>query len=143
MKRRGTTLGAAVVALGFAMAASLGLAGAGTASATAPALKIKPFATWTVEFKHGKLGTCEQVSFNTFVNTFVSDHDGDAGTWSGGGSTINMAWTAGPDTGVTFTAHFVSTTTPVEYQGVAIVDGDSVKTMLVKGALTSYRGFPC
>ena len=56
MKRRGTTLGAAVVALGFAMAASLGLAGAGTASASAPALKIKPFATWTVEFKHASSG---------------------------------------------------------------------------------------
>jgi hypothetical protein len=134
---------AAMVATGIAMATRIGLAGAGTASAAAPALKIKPFSTWTIEFKHGKVGTCEQVSFNTFVNTFVADDAGDAGTWSGGGSAISMAWTAGPDIGATFTGHFVSTTKPVEYQGVTSIDGHSVKTMLVKEVLMSYRGFPC
>jgi hypothetical protein len=44
---------AAVVAAGLAMATSLGLAGAGTASAAAPALKIKPGATWTIEINRG------------------------------------------------------------------------------------------
>jgi hypothetical protein len=134
---------APVLAAGLAMATRFGMAGAGVASASTPALKVKPFATWTVEFKTGKLGTCEQVSFNTFVNTFVTDYDGETGTWSGGGSTISMAWTSGPDIGATFSGRFVSTTTPVEYQGVASDDGDTLKAMLVKGALTSYRGYPC
>jgi hypothetical protein len=128
---------AAAIAAGLVMATSFGLAGAGLASASAPALKIKPFATWTVEFKVGNKGTCEQVSFNTFVNTFVSDYEDEAGTWSGGGSTISMTWTAGPDVGAVFTGHFVSTTKPVEYKGVNSEGGIVTKTMLVKGAIPS------
>jgi hypothetical protein len=134
---------AAVIAAGLAMATSFGLSSVGKGSASVPALKIKPFATWTVEFKQGKLGSCELVSFNTFVNTFVADHDGEAGTWSSGRSTISMTWTVGPDAGLTFAGHFVSTTTPVEFRGAASNVGYSVKTMLVKGVLTSYRGVPC
>jgi hypothetical protein len=126
-----------VFAAGLAMATSFGFVGAGTASAAAPALKIKPFATWTLEF-----GGCENISFNTFVNTFVTDEPG-SGNWSGGGATILMIWTAGPDFGLTFSGHFVSTTTPVEYKGTASNNGISIRAKLVKEVLTTHHGATC
>ena len=132
---------AAVIATGLAMATSFGLAGAGTASAAAPALKIKPFATWTLELKPAG---CELASFNTFVNTFVTDETpSGSGNWSGGGSTIKMVWTVGDNTGLSFKGHFVSTTKPVEYQGTASEDGNSVKAKLVKEVVATYHGLSC
>jgi hypothetical protein len=133
---------AAVIAAGLAMATSFGLSGAGVASAAAPALKIKQQAIWTVEVTEGKL-VCELVSFDTSDNTFITDHAGDAGTWSGGASTIGIAWTAGPDIGLTFSGHLVSTAKPAEYKGVVSLDGESVKAKLKKDALPSYRGSRC
>ena len=122
----------AAIAAGLAMATSFGLAGAGMASAAAPALKIKPFATWTLE---SKSGGCQLDSFNTFVNTFVTDEPG-SGNWSGGGLTIKMVWTAGEDYGWIFKGHFVSTTTPVEYQGTLSFDGNPfLKVKLVKAVV--------
>jgi hypothetical protein len=119
----------------------LRIGGAGVASAAAPTLKIKPFATWTLELK---AGGCELDSFNTFVNTFVPDESPPAsGNWSGGGSTIKMVWTAGDNTGLSFSGHFVSTTTPVEYQGTASEDGNSVKAKLVKEVVATYHGLSC
>jgi hypothetical protein len=126
---------------GLAMATSFGLVGAGVASAAAPTLKIKPFATWTLELK---AGGCELDSFNTFVNTFVPDESPPAsGNWSGGGSTIKMVWTAGDNTGLSFRGHFASTTTPVEYQGTASENGNSVKAKLVKEVVAIYHGLSC
>jgi hypothetical protein len=131
---------AAVIAAGLAMATSFGLAGAGLASAAAPALKIKPNAIWTLEVKGF---WCEQDQFNTVTHTFVSDYLADAGSLSGGGATISMAWTAGGDTGLSFSGHFVSTTTPIEYKGRVTNDGLSDKAFLVKGAVTSFNGHSC
>lgn len=127
----------AMAASGLAMVTSFGLAGAGLASAAAPALKIKPGATWTLEIKGAG---CEQEVFQS-NGTFASK-DGDAGTWHDGGSTISMAWTVGVISGLTFSGHFVSTTTPVEYKGTlgGIRTGHA---KLVKGAVASFNGQTC
>ncbi len=53
---------AAVIAASLAVATSFGLAGAGVASAAAPALKIKNGAIWTIEVNGGG---CQQDKFNT------------------------------------------------------------------------------
>jgi hypothetical protein len=98
---------------GLALTAGFGLAEAGTASAATPALHIHNGATWTLEIKGAG---CEAEVFQS-NGTFVSRLGGDAGTWSGGGSTLNMDWTSGVVSGLTFSGHFVSTTTPVEYKG--------------------------
>ncbi len=119
---------AAVVAAGLAMATSFGLAGAGMASAAAPALKIKPNATWTIEPTSG--GGCHQEKFNTTTHKFKADFGSDKGTWSGGGSTINMTWTFGEDAGKTFSGTFVVGSSPKEYSGVF---GDGTPVNLVKG----------
>ncbi len=131
---------AAVIAAGLGMATSVGLTGAGVASAAAPALKIKPGATWTFEAKHAR---CEQEVFQS-NGTFVADNDGDAGNWSGGGSTIKMHWTAGADGELELTGHFVSTTTPVEYKGPLKHAGVGIhRAFLVQGAVSSFDGFNC
>jgi hypothetical protein len=127
----------AMVASGLAMATSFGLTGAGIASATAPALKIKPGATWTIEIKGAG---CEQEVFQS-NGTFASK-DGDAGIWSGGGSTISMSWTTGVIAGLSFNGHFVSTTTPVEYKG-ALGGLRTGHAKLVKGAVATFNGQTC
>jgi hypothetical protein len=132
---------AGVIAAGLSMATSFGLAGAGTTSAATPAHKIKPNATWTVEAGNA---ACEQAVFNTTTHHFTSDRFGDKGTWSGGGSKLSMTWKAGTHSGVTYSGDFVSTTTPVEYKGLANDgNGITIRTKVVKGAVTSYRGLPC
>jgi hypothetical protein len=132
---------AAVIATGFAVATSFGLVGAGMAWATAPALKIKPNAIWTIEPKGGG---CEQDQFDAANHTFVSDHFSDSGSWSGGGSTLSMTFTAGEDKGTTFSGNFVSITRPAEYRGSATLIGGTVaKTKLVKGAVATFNGVTC
>ena len=105
---------AAMVASGLALAAGVGLTGAGVASAAAPALQIKAHSIWTVEVNGGG---CELVQFTDAGHTFISDLGDDAGTWGGGNSVIGMTWTSGADDGLTFNGKFVSTTKPVEYKG--------------------------
>jgi hypothetical protein len=104
MKRRGMVQNAAVVAGGIAMTAGLGLAGAGTASAAAPALKIHNGDLWTVHV-NGK-STCEVDTFNTITHRFTSDLFNHKGTWSGGASTIFMTWKKGVHAGGTFSGTF-------------------------------------
>ena len=55
--------------------------------------------------------------FTLAGKTFVSDLAGDAGTFTGGGSSVpfTMTWTAGGDAGLTFSGHFVSS--PKEFKG--------------------------
>src|ERR1700685_1142560 len=81
---------AGMVAKGMAMATSLGLAGAGSTSAAAPALKIKAGAVWTLKGNEG--GPCEQEVFasNGTFAAATQHGGGDAGTWSGGKSSIEM-----------------------------------------------------
>jgi hypothetical protein len=104
-----------VLTAGLAMTAGVGLLGVGTASAVSPELHIKPGAQWTF-FPMG--GGCEVDTFNTTTNTFTSDHDGDEGTWTGGGLTIKMMWTAGPEKRSTFKGSFMKASkTAVYYTG--------------------------
>jgi hypothetical protein len=119
----------AAIFAGLALTASFGLAGAGTASAAAPALHVHNGASWTIEVKGAG---CEAEVFHS-NGTFASP-DGDAGTWSGGGSTINMVWTAGAISGLKFSGHFVSTTHPVEYKG-SLSGLRTGRANLVKGAV--------
>ncbi len=131
----------AILVAGLATTASIGFAGAGMASAAAPALKIKPGAIWTFEVKGA---ACEQDTFDTSLHTFVSDLYNDSGTWSGGGSTISMAWTTGGDSDVTFSGHFVSTTTPVEYKGpLGGIAHAGMSGKVVKGAVATFDGYAC
>lgn len=98
-KGRMVTRRSVMVATGIAMATSLGLAGAGATSAAAPALKIKAGAVWTLEGNEG--GPCEQEVFasNGTFSAATKHGADDAGTWSGGKSSIEMIWTAGANAG--------------------------------------------
>jgi hypothetical protein len=129
---------AGVIAACLTMATIFGLAGAGPASAAAPA-QIKPNSIWTLEIP--AVPGCEHDQFSTASHTFVSDNFADSGTWSSGAGTVSMAWTTGADNGLTFSGHFLSTTTPVEYKGS--VSSGNAKAKLVKGAVGSYKGFTC
>jgi hypothetical protein len=129
---------AVAMAAGLAMTASVGLAGASTASAASPAvLHIKPGSEWTAEVNGG--GGCE-------VQTFAANHtfrggSYDEGLWSGGGNKIAMTWTAGYVSGLTFTGTFTRTPTK-EYVGN--FGGISATTgQLVKGVVSSWDGFTC
>ncbi len=94
----------AVFVAALALMASIGLAGGGAASATSPALKVKPGAHWTIE---AKKGGCEVETFGD-DGTFSGDLPGDTGTYSGGGSAgIIEDWTAGVDTEFTFSGLWV------------------------------------
>ena len=130
---------AAMTLAGLAMAAGFGLAGAGAASAAAPALKVKPGSHWTLEY-HGVEGTggCE-VDTMASNGTFTSDLFGDSGTWSGGGATITVTWTAGDDNGVVFTGRFTKTPRK-EYRG-SLNTGDS--GLFIKGVVHSFHGQIC
>jgi hypothetical protein len=103
---------AAAIGAGLVMTVSVGLAAAEAPSAASTALHIKNDSKWTM-FPMG--GGCEVVTFNAATSTFTSDYDGDSGTWSGGGSTIHMVWTAGPGKKATFKGSFVNRPKPVRY----------------------------
>lgn len=122
---------AAAIATGLAMATSFGIAGAGTAAA--PALKVHNGATWTIEVNEGGC-QLDVLHSNYRFSSPDGQFNGDAGTWSGGGKTIRMKWTAGSDVGLKFQGTFTST--PVkEYVGTfgGIAAGDTGQ--LVKGAV--------
>jgi hypothetical protein len=129
---------AAMVASTIAIATSFGLTGAGMASAAAP-LTIKPFSIWTLEVRGA---ACENVQFDR-GHVFVSDLYGDAGSWSGGNSTIALTWTSGVDVGVTFRGRLVSATKPVEYKGPfgGVFAGNHGK--LIKGVVAQFDGYRC
>lgn len=132
-KRPMGTRPAAMVAIGMTIATTLGLTGAGMASAAAPALKVKPGATtWTMVIGGGL--ACEVDTFNTTTHHFTSDAVGDRGTWSGGGSTISMLWKKGGDAGATFSGTFMKT--PVRgYTGTFGGTLAGAAGTLVKGVL--------
>ncbi len=126
------------------MATSFGLAGAGMASAAAPALKIKNSTIWTLEVNGGG---CQQDTFNATTHHFKAVNPlfgGDKGAWTGGGSgNTAMTWTHGSDAGGHFTGGFQVGSSPKQYEGT-YVNGDFIATTwLVKGAVTSFNGLPC
>ena len=95
------------------MATSIGLAGAGMASAATPgklvpasaapaatpALSLTPGA-WTVKIT--TYGTCQVDTFTAGGTFSNSEGSSDAGIWAGGGSTIAIYWNAGADAGLIF-----------------------------------------
>lgn len=123
----------AVLATGLALTASLGLTGVGAASAASPALHIKPGSQWTLEINRGG---CEGETFHSNF-TFTGQFGGDKGTWSGGGSTLHMTWTAGGHAGWIFTDSTFTTTAVKEYKGVLTGGGNSSGAEVVKGASCS------
>ena len=97
----GTLLSRAVVLVaGLAMTTTVGFAGAGAASAASPVLHVQDGSKWTI-IVFGTPARCEVETFASNF-TFTSNRAGDAGRWSGGGSTIAMKWKQGRDTGLTF-----------------------------------------
>ncbi len=136
MKQRGSMARrVAILAAGTAMVTSLGLAGVDAASAAAPTAKVTSGATWTLEVTGG---SCLSETFNTATHRFTSATTStkDKGTWSGGGGTIVMTWTRGPNEGLAFKGTW--TTTPTKgYEGQVTLnsarDGDG---LLVKGVVT-------
>jgi hypothetical protein len=128
MKARRTALAAA----GIAMAASVGLVGAGAASGAGPNVKIKQGAIWTEKEVHGG---CEQLVFAS-NGTFAAVNptlNGDTGTWSGGKSTITVDWTGGLDAGLVFSGTFV----PAKgyYEGTISAGMGTLKCRLVDRAI--------
>jgi hypothetical protein len=114
------------------MAASAGVVAAGTASAVAPRLHVTPSETWTVELPPGD-GCLEHVVFHHH-GKFVADKYGDAGTWSGGGATISMNWTAGFYQNESFSGTW--TKAPSKgYSGTFVGPEITFRGMLVKGAV--------
>lgn len=106
---------AVVTAAGLAMTASVGLTGAGAASAASPALHVTAGSKWTAELNGAGVSLCEVDTFAA-NHTFKSDRYNDKGTWSGGGATITMKWTGGSDSGLKFKGTYASS--PKEYVGV-------------------------
>jgi hypothetical protein len=121
------TTRAATMAAGLVTVASLGLSGAGPSSAATPALHIAAGSKWTAEVNGNG---CEVDTFAA-NGTFRGDHR-DRGTWSGGGTTLNMTWTAGYAAGLTFSGTF--TKTPVKEYSGTFANG-RFSGQVVKGAV--------
>jgi hypothetical protein len=80
-----------------------------------------------------KNGGCVKLTFTasgTFSNPELS---GEGGTWAGGGSTVAVAFTSGPDTGLLFSGLYVSS--PAEYKGSFGGPVFPEKGKLVKGSI--------
>ena len=126
-KQRGVVRRAALVATGVAMAASLGLAGTGAASATAPALHVKSGSQWTFIQEGG--GGCE-VDFFAGNHQFANDQ-GDTGDYTVSGQKIIMSWNSGIIAG----GVFKGTLTSGKYTGTLHGPlGVKITSKLVPGA---------
>jgi hypothetical protein len=123
---------AAVVAAVLAMGASVGLAGAGVASAVTPALHVTGGSIWTTEIT-GAGCQLDLFKSNGHFHSPEIEFNGDAGTWSGGGSTIKMVWTKGEDTGLTFKGTYVKAYQ--EYTGNYTNGSQAYTGYLVAGAV--------
>ena len=117
MRRRTGGVAAALI-----MAATLAWTGS-VASAAQPAVKTKPGSQWTFGIKGG---ACEVETFAA-GGTFTSDLYGDSGTYTGGGSSIQMHWTAGGDAGLTYSGQWIAA--KKEFKG----SGADKKATLAKG----------
>jgi hypothetical protein len=119
----------AMVAVGLAMATSIGLAGLTTATAATPKTLNLTTGPWTLTV-NGR--GCEVLTFHLREGTFVADDFGDAGVWSGGRSSIGLSWTAGPDVGLLFSGSYVSSS--MSYKGSFGGWGFGLEGKLVEGA---------
>jgi hypothetical protein len=125
-KQRGVVRRAALVAAVVA-AASLGLAGTGAVSATAPALHVKSGSQWTF-IQEGGPG-CE-VDFFAGDHQFANDQ-GDTGGYTVSGQRIIMSWNSGIIAG----GVFKGTLTSGKYTGTLHGPlGVMITSKLVQGA---------
>jgi hypothetical protein len=109
----------AVLAASLMMAASVGLAGAGSAFAASPALHIKFGSKWTFVIERGTTSNeCEVLTFHAIPQDFSADRGGDAGMWSGGGESISLGWTAGVSNNQSFRGIFSKTSSGEKFKGM-------------------------
>ena len=120
----------AVLAAGLAMTAGVGLAGVGAASAAATPKLHLTATPWTFKVDHSTF--CEVLNFN-LQNLMFSSPNGDHGNWAGGGSTLALAWTGGPDSGLLFSGSFVSSS--MSYKGSLNDLSQSDKAKVVQGSV--------
>ena len=92
MKRRGMVQRVAMAAAGIAMATSLGVSGAGMASAAAPALHVTFGSNWEFFIACPGGNPFEAVTFESNGTWFSTSPAGDSGIWKGGGTTLTMKW---------------------------------------------------
>ena len=131
-KRRMMVRRAAMVASGIALTASVGLAGAGVASAAASTQQhIKDGSEWTVE-PHGA-SLCDVATFHsdgTFTGSF-----GDSGLWSTFSSGNELVMIFAPSDGLTlkFNGEYIQASK--EYSGTLKMTGQRKNAgVVVKGA---------
>jgi hypothetical protein len=107
---------------GFALLGILSMSSvAGAAPALAAGKHIRPGGVWTITASRGGC------TVDTFAgHTFTGDN-GDAGYYTGGGSTLAMRRTAGPDNGFTSSADWSKA-----YYSGAFNDGET--GIVVQGA---------
>jgi hypothetical protein len=89
---------------------------------------IQPGGVWTLAIGGG---FCEVQTFS-FGNTFTADDYGDAGTYSGGGKTISEDFTAGEDSGSTFSGMYSRSSKG--YSGTGEFEEMYFQVTLTKGA---------
>jgi hypothetical protein len=100
----------------------------GTDFTIGPLHHIKPNGVWTLTIVGAG---CEVQTFAPGY-TWTADDFGDAGTYSGGNTTISEDFTAGEDAGGTFTAAYSKS--DKDYSGTGTFEGMSFPVTLVKGA---------
>ena len=126
--RRARVRRATMAVTGVALATSLGLAGAGVATAAKTTLHVKNGSKWNVQI----LGSgCDIATFKS-SGTFTTNPSTGTGTWSGGSASLIMKWTAGNDSGLKFKGTYVSSSK--EYSGTISGSGGSLAATVVKGS---------
>ena len=118
-----------MIAAGFAMAASFGLAGAAESSAATPALHVKADSKWTAVIP----GFGCEIEHFAANGTFKGDQGGDSGIWKGGGATLKMKWTSGARVGGAFSGTYTKSPAS-KYSGTFTDNGNSLPGKLVEGA---------
>ena len=85
-----------VVAPGLTLTLTVGFIGA--AAASSKVKHVKPGTSLQL-YSNGQTFACEQQTFKAHHKWITSTQTGsDAGTYTGGGGTIDETWTAGPNT---------------------------------------------
>lgn len=122
MRRTITVLLTAILGIGIVVLGCGALAGAAS-------LHVKPRTKWTLEVPgYG----CEVQTIKK-GHGFTADLYGDAGTYSGGGSSISETFTAGNDDGNAFVGAWVASSK--EYSGSFEAPLFSTSASLVKGVV--------
>jgi hypothetical protein len=113
---------------GLTFVATLSFVQVAGASQVATATEhVNPGGVWTLEINGG---SCEVQTFKA-DHKWSADQNGDAGTYTGGGSKVEEEWTSGLDKGAHYSGVYKKKSK--EYKGTYVVG--SVTAELVKGAI--------